>query len=144
MCLSRTIVWHFPPQGPDILGALTESRLTLQPIWLKQLFYWNLLPDSCGRCGARVSRSATVNCASLHVDLLLNIYVIFKLMGECEGKGGDVMAWLTTGMFQHTPRICLDNARTGHREFVFSWLLLNELLSFHTSVTHCDSANLRS
>lgn len=54
------------------------------------------------------------------------------------------MAWLTTGMFRHTPRICLDNARTGHGGFVFSWLPLNELLSFHTFVTGCNSAIPRS
>ena len=60
------------------------------------------------------------------------------------GVGEVDMAWLTTGMFQHTLKICLDNARTAHGGFVFSWLRLNELLSFHTFVTGCDSANPRS
>ena len=48
---------------------------------------------------------------------------------------------VTTGMFQHTLRICLDNTRTHHGGFVFSWPPLNELLSFHTFVTGCDSVN---
>lgn len=65
-------------------------------------------------------------------------------MGGLQERREDVMAWLTTGMFQHTLRICLDNARTGHGGFVFSWLLLNELLSFRTLVTSCDSTNPRS
>lgn len=143
MCPYGTTVWHFPPRSPDILGAPSESSLTAQLVWLKQLFYGGTLPDPCGWCGARVSRSATVNCARLHIDLLLNIYVILKLMWGGLRKRGNVMAWLTTGMFQHTPRICLDSAGTGHGGFVFSWLLLNDLLSFHTAVTGCDSANPR-
>lgn len=38
----------FPPWSPDILGAPTESSLTVQWVWLKQLFYWGRLPDPCG------------------------------------------------------------------------------------------------
>ena len=128
MCPIRTKAWHFSPRSPDILGAPSESGLTVRWVWLKQLFYSGRLPDPCGRCGARVSRTATVNCALFNIDLLLNIYVILKLMGGSQGKmGGGVMAWLTTGMFQHTPRICWDNAKVGHGGLVFSWLLLNEL-----------------
>lgn len=87
MCPSRTIGWHSPPRSPDILGAPSESGLAAQSVWLKQLFYRGRLPDPCGRCGARVSRSATVNCTCLHIDLLLNIYVILKLMGEIAREG---------------------------------------------------------
>lgn len=52
-----------------------------------------------------------------------SIYVILKLKESgLQKKREDVMAWLTTGMFQHTSRICLGNAETGHRGFVFLWL----------------------
>lgn len=99
MCPSRTIGWHSPPRSPDILGAPSESGLAAQPVWLKQLFYRGRLPDHCGRCGARVSRSATVNCARLHIDLLLNIYVILKLMGEIARGGG--RGWWCHGLVNH-------------------------------------------
>lgn len=101
-------VGHFPPWGPEVLGAPTERSSTLQSLWLNQLFlsfilfffffYCGRLPGRCGECGTRVSRSAPANCARLHVDLLLNIYVITTGWGLQE-RGVDVMAWLTTGMF---------------------------------------------
>lgn len=80
-------VGHFPPWGPDVLGAPTESSLTLPSLWLNQLFLSFILllffffscgwlPGPCGECGTEASRFATANCARLHVDLLLNIYVI--------------------------------------------------------------------
>lgn len=84
-CPKRTTVWHIVLWSPDILGALrTESDSAAA------LADTALSPRQTARslrlmlC-ATVSRNATVNCACLYIDLLLNIYVIVKRKG---GGGG--------------------------------------------------------
>lgn len=77
-----------------LLRALISCEPQLKALWQRSSFGWNGslysggLPDLCGGCGARVSRSATVNCECLHVDLLLSIYVIPKLVGGLQERGG--------------------------------------------------------
>lgn len=102
--------------------------------------YSGRLPDLCGGCGARVSRSASANCACLHVDLLLSIYVIAKPMGGLQERGG--CHGLVNHRYVLTHTLCLDSTRTSDGVFVLSWRLLNDLLSLHTFITDVIVRNL--
>lgn len=96
--LSKTILYHSNCserfKSIFLLRALISCEPQVNALWQHSNFGWNGslysggLPDLCGGCGARVSRSATVNCACLHVDLLLSIYVIPKLVGGLQERGG--------------------------------------------------------
>lgn len=118
-------------------GVLISCEPQVKAVWQCNRFGWNssFTEADCQILVVDVVRGSPdllLLTACLRVDLLLNIYVILKLVGGWGVGGVDVMAWLTTGILRHTLETCLDSPRTVNGVFVFCGQLLNDLLSLHT------------